>query len=196
MRCLLVIATIFYLGCGQGTGIFTDECPYQNFDVDWEGKGAFNYHGFWEEDARHRGDLLLSNGSVVVLAMGGAGVMGDYDTLVGGRVTSPTSIDVSHVAINSNDDGRIVPDEVASDDSGTSRIELINDNATLQYQLRIEEQGSVTHSSSRSGCEENQQQLAPDLVARLLILAKDLITIIEQGSGQSHLNFGLDMRGN
>ncbi len=119
MRYLLIIAIILCLGCAddpqEQTKLTFDTCPIPNFDIDWEGKGIFNYQ------APHRGELLLSNGVIGVLLLSGA-AEGNYDLLVGGRVTSPTSIEVSHVAINSIVDGNITLEEVEREESGISKL--------------------------------------------------------------------------
>ena len=181
MRYLLIIVTIFCLGCGddpqedsqEANKLTFDTCPMPNFDVDWEGKGVFQHQG------HNRGRLLLSNGVVGVLLLSGA-AEGNYDLLVGGRVTSPTNIEASHIAINSIVDGRITFEEVEREESGISKIFLIRDNQMLHYQLILSEGSSI---SARSGCQENHEYLDPELVARILPLAEDMINIIEQDIG-------------
>ena len=56
---------------------------------------------------------------------------------------------------------------------------LINDNATFQYQVGVEESGSVSYLSSRTGSEANEEQYAPDVAKRLRTLATDFIAIME-----------------
>ena len=176
MRYLLIITIILCLGCGddpqESNKLTFDTCPMPNFDVDWEGKGVFQHQG------HNRGRLLLSNGVVGVLLLSGA-AEGNYDLLVGGRVTSPTNIEASHIAINSIVDGRITFEEVEREESEISKIFLIRDNQMLHYQLILSE-GSF---SAVSGCQENHEYLDPELVARILPLAEDMINIIGQDIG-------------
>ena len=174
MRAFLAIMAIFMFGCGDGdepTKLTLDECPIPNLDVDWKGVGVFDAIG------SERGTLLLSNGSFGVLVLSGASD-GGYDLLAGGKVTSSTHISVTHFAINRIVDGIITSNEVVRDETEYSKIFLINDNATLQYQLGVEESGSVSYLSSRTGCEANEEQYAPDVAKRLLTLATDLLAIM------------------
>ena len=175
MRAFFAIMAVFMFGFGdddEPTKLTLDECPIPNFDVDWNGVGVFDAIG------SERGTLLLSNGSVGVLVLSDESA-GGYDLLAGGKVTSSTHISVTHIAVNSIVDGKITSKEVVRDETEYSNIFLINDNATFQYQLAVEESGSVSYLSSRTGCEANEEQYAPDVAKRLHTLAADLIAIME-----------------
>ena len=86
---------------------------------------------------------------------------------------------MTHIAINSIVDGQITSNEVVRDETEYSKIFLMNDNATFQYQLGVEESGAVSYFSARTGCEANEEQYAPDVAKRLHTLAADLIAIME-----------------
>ena len=175
MCLLFFMAAILLFGCGDNdepTKLTLDECPIPDFDIDWKGVAVFDAIG------SDRGTLLLSNGSVGVLVLSDESD-GGYDLLAGGKVTNSTHISVTHIAINSIVEGQITSNEVVRDETECSKIFLLNDNATFQYQLGVEESGSVSYLSSRTGCEANVEQYAPDVARRLLAFAADLTAIME-----------------
>ena len=172
-----------------------DECPIPNFDLDWQGKAYFDFRGISDYDRQPSGRLLLSNGRYGAMAFtsshykfSDAGWGRGYDYVIGGWVDSPTRIRVSYIGIDSSDgfteemsDGRLTANEVIRGNFENSWIDRDDDGTYLQYQLDINEQGIFKKSSSGGTCNSRDERLALDLISRLLPLAKDLLSIMEQG---------------
>ena len=173
-----------------------DECPIPDFDLDWKGKAFFEFNGISDTDRQPSGILLLSNGRYGAMAITSSHYTFDdttgwgrgHDYVVGGWVNSSTRIRVSYIGTDSTDghtedkpDGRLTANEVIKHNFENSWIRIDDDGTFLQYQLDIDE-GGVFHKSSSGGtCNSGDERYAPDLIKRLLPLAKDLIEIMTKG---------------
>ena len=172
-----------------------DECPIPDFDLDWKGKAFFEFNGISDTDRQPSGRLLLSNGRYGAMAFTSSYYTFDdtgwgrgHDYVIGGWLDSPTRILVSYIGTDSTDgyteekpDGRLTANEVIRHNFENSWIGIDDDGTYLQYQLDINEQGLFHKSSSGGTCNSGDERFAPDLIARLLPLAKDLLAIMEKG---------------
>ncbi len=181
----------------NSTRLTFDECPIPDFDLDWKGKSVFKFRGISEYDRKPSGRLLLSNGRYGAMALTSSTyILNDgwgrgHDYVIGGWVTNSKRIVVNFIGTDSTDghteqmsDGRLTANEVIRGNFVNSWIGIDDDNTTLEYQLDIDEQGVFRKSSSSSGSScfngnGRDEQLALDLIERLLPLANDLLTLME-----------------
>ena len=163
-----------------------DVCPIPNFDIDWKGKSYFDFEHISDWDRQPTGTLILSDGLYVALVETSYILIEDEDgnrfhgpaIAMGGYVTEPTRVIITHYAVNSTDDGRLTADEILSNSVEDSWLSLDDNNTEIQYQISIKESDLYRLSNSSWGCQENQEKYARDLIEQFLVLAQDLIDIM------------------
>lgn len=170
------------------TKLTFDVCPIPNFDIDWKGIAYFDFGYVSSWDRQPEGILILSDGFYVALVETSFHLIVDENgnrqhgstIVMGGHVTTPTRVRVTHYGENSTDDGRLTADEVYTNNVEDSWLGLDHNNTEIQYQISIDEPDIYRRSNSSWGCSENQEQYAPDLIEQYLALAHGMIEIMQK----------------